>query len=122
MEHDKVGVETKSFRSERTEEGMGKEKMDGEEGIPFNILEVEGEQSRCYDDTTDIGSEANNGGEKVCLAPNDHWMPIYAHYLVAGLRFPILGLLPSNSSLPSVSPSSVSLPEMVDKENYEITQ
>ncbi|GKV23673.1 hypothetical protein SLEP1_g33375 [Rubroshorea leprosula] len=35
-----------------------------------------------------IGSE-----ELACLAPRDHWMPLYAHYLAVGLRFPILELL-----------------------------
>ncbi|GKV02678.1 hypothetical protein SLEP1_g15076 [Rubroshorea leprosula] len=31
--------------------------------------------------------------ERACSAPGDHWMPLYSHYLVAGLRFPILDLL-----------------------------
>ncbi|GKV18282.1 hypothetical protein SLEP1_g28687 [Rubroshorea leprosula] len=31
--------------------------------------------------------------EKACSAPRDHWMPVYAHYLIAGLRFPIPELL-----------------------------
>ncbi|GKU90959.1 hypothetical protein SLEP1_g4896 [Rubroshorea leprosula] len=31
--------------------------------------------------------------ERACSAPQDHWMPIYSHYLMAGLRFPIPELL-----------------------------
>ncbi|GKV04528.1 hypothetical protein SLEP1_g16681 [Rubroshorea leprosula] len=31
--------------------------------------------------------------ERACSAPRDHWMPIYLHYLIAGLRFPIPELL-----------------------------
>ncbi|GKV26786.1 hypothetical protein SLEP1_g36021 [Rubroshorea leprosula] len=31
--------------------------------------------------------------ERACSAPQDHWMPIYSHYLIAGLRFPIPELL-----------------------------
>ncbi|GKV45380.1 hypothetical protein SLEP1_g52471 [Rubroshorea leprosula] len=31
--------------------------------------------------------------ERACSAPRDHWMPMYTHYLIAGLRFPIPELL-----------------------------
>ncbi|GKU89584.1 hypothetical protein SLEP1_g3708 [Rubroshorea leprosula] len=31
--------------------------------------------------------------ERACSAPRDHWMPIYSHYLIVGLRFPIPELL-----------------------------
>ncbi|GKV35919.1 hypothetical protein SLEP1_g44120 [Rubroshorea leprosula] len=31
--------------------------------------------------------------ERACSAPRDHWMPVYAHYLIARLRFPIPELL-----------------------------
>ncbi|GKV05829.1 hypothetical protein SLEP1_g17793 [Rubroshorea leprosula] len=31
--------------------------------------------------------------ERACSAPRDHWMPVYAHYLFAGHRFPIPELL-----------------------------
>ncbi|GKU89613.1 hypothetical protein SLEP1_g3734 [Rubroshorea leprosula] len=35
--------------------------------------------------------------ERACSAPRDHWMPIYSHYLIAGLRFPIPELLVGRS-------------------------
>ncbi|GKV05247.1 hypothetical protein SLEP1_g17281 [Rubroshorea leprosula] len=31
--------------------------------------------------------------ERACSAPRDHWMPVYSHYLIAGLRFPLPELL-----------------------------
>ncbi|GKV26843.1 hypothetical protein SLEP1_g36066 [Rubroshorea leprosula] len=31
--------------------------------------------------------------ERACPSPGDHWMSVYAHYLQAGLRFPIPKLL-----------------------------
>ncbi|GKV13487.1 hypothetical protein SLEP1_g24489 [Rubroshorea leprosula] len=31
--------------------------------------------------------------ERACSVPRDHWMPVYVHYLAAGLRFPIPELL-----------------------------
>ncbi|GKV48614.1 hypothetical protein SLEP1_g55411 [Rubroshorea leprosula] len=31
--------------------------------------------------------------ERACSAPRDHWMLVYSHYLVAGLRFPLPELL-----------------------------
>ncbi|GKV30733.1 hypothetical protein SLEP1_g39513 [Rubroshorea leprosula] len=31
--------------------------------------------------------------ERACSAPRDHWMPVYSHYLFAGLRFPLPELL-----------------------------
>ncbi|GKV39076.1 hypothetical protein SLEP1_g46895 [Rubroshorea leprosula] len=31
--------------------------------------------------------------ERACSAPRDHWMPVYSHYLYAGLKFPIPELL-----------------------------
>ncbi|GKV52947.1 hypothetical protein SLEP1_g59497 [Rubroshorea leprosula] len=31
--------------------------------------------------------------ERACSVPRDHWMPVYGHYLIAGLRFPVLELL-----------------------------
>ncbi|GKV44788.1 hypothetical protein SLEP1_g51946 [Rubroshorea leprosula] len=31
--------------------------------------------------------------ERACSAPRDHWMPVYSHYLMVGLRFPLLELL-----------------------------
>ncbi|GKU99434.1 hypothetical protein SLEP1_g12287 [Rubroshorea leprosula] len=95
---------------------------EGEE-IPSNILEIEGGDDRCYDVEADIVFEVKGyeselvtrdslsylvetydlphqvlirpAGvkERACSAPRDHWMPMYAHYLVVGLRFPIPELL-----------------------------
>ncbi|GKV30767.1 hypothetical protein SLEP1_g39547 [Rubroshorea leprosula] len=94
-----------------------------EEEIPSNIMEVEGNLGRCYDPKLDVVSEVkgyvselssgsslrglvNNYNlphhvlirlagvnERACSAPRDHWMPMYVHYLFAGLRFPIPELL-----------------------------
>ncbi|GKU92994.1 hypothetical protein SLEP1_g6641 [Rubroshorea leprosula] len=99
VEEVSVGIE--SFRSKRTvEEVGGKEGVEGEgvegEGVPSNILEVEGACERCYDVEVDIVSEVMGSAgveERACSAPRDHWMSVYAHYLAAGLRFPISKLL-----------------------------
>ncbi|GKV42368.1 hypothetical protein SLEP1_g49779 [Rubroshorea leprosula] len=71
---------------ERRERGVVEEE---EEEIPSNVMEVEGNGDRCYDPELDIVSEVKSpagGNERVCSAPRDHWMPMYVHYLVAGLR------------------------------------
>ncbi|GKV20461.1 hypothetical protein SLEP1_g30584 [Rubroshorea leprosula] len=90
--------------------------------IPITIVEVEGRRERCYDVDADIVAEVKQyeselgtkdslgylvesyeissrvlirpiGVEEgACSAPWDHWMPVYAHYLAAGLRFPMLEL------------------------------
>ncbi|GLT26831.1 hypothetical protein SLA2020_018730 [Shorea laevis] len=89
------------------------------DGIPPNILEVNNEVDRCYDIRADIISEVRQyetemgmrdslaylvdtydlsssvlirpAGveERAYSAPRDHWMPVYGHYLAAGLRFPL---------------------------------
>ncbi|GKV36264.1 hypothetical protein SLEP1_g44413 [Rubroshorea leprosula] len=94
-----------------------------EEEIPSNIMEVEGDVDRCYDPDlgivsevreyeSELGSRGSLRGlvgnynlphhvlirlarvnERACLAPRDHWMPMYVHYLATGLRFPIPKLL-----------------------------
>ncbi|GKV14628.1 hypothetical protein SLEP1_g25471 [Rubroshorea leprosula] len=94
-----------------------------EDEIPSNILEAGGNVDGCYDPELDIVSEVrgyvselgSRGGlrglvgncnlphhvlirpagvnERACSAPQDHWMPLYVHYLIAGLRFPIPELL-----------------------------
>ncbi|GKV50782.1 hypothetical protein SLEP1_g57477 [Rubroshorea leprosula] len=93
------------------------------EGVLINVLEVEGRNERCYDFEADIvakvreyeselGTRDSLGylvetykipprilirpagvKEKACSTPRDHWMPMHAHYLAAGLRFPIPELL-----------------------------
>ncbi|GKV48258.1 hypothetical protein SLEP1_g55082 [Rubroshorea leprosula] len=94
-----------------------------EEEIPSNVLESGGGVDGCYDPdleivsevrgyVSELGSRSSLGGlvgncslphhvlirpagvnERACSAPRDHWMPIYLHYLIAGLRFPIPELL-----------------------------
>ncbi|GKV11512.1 hypothetical protein SLEP1_g22766 [Rubroshorea leprosula] len=91
--------------------------------VPITIVEVEGRRERYYDVDADIVSEVKqyefeletkaslgylvesyeiSSGvlirlagveERACSAPWDHWMLVYAHYLAAGLRFPIPELL-----------------------------
>ncbi|GKV26049.1 hypothetical protein SLEP1_g35411 [Rubroshorea leprosula] len=94
-----------------------------EDEIPSNILEAGNGIDGCYDPDLEIVSEVRGYvselgskeslrglvgncnlphhvlirpagvNERACSAPRDHWMPLYVHYLVAGLRFPIPELL-----------------------------
>ncbi|GKV46857.1 hypothetical protein SLEP1_g53818 [Rubroshorea leprosula] len=125
LEYGDVGIESGWSGLERTKGEVGREEMvkGEEEGIPLNVLEVEGGGDKCYDREADIVSEVmgykselvtrdslnylvdtyalpyqvliRSAGveEKACSVPRDHWMPMYAHYLAVGLRFPILKLL-----------------------------
>ncbi|GKV37957.1 hypothetical protein SLEP1_g45917 [Rubroshorea leprosula] len=89
--------------SEKTMEGVrgdevvrvGGNEMVGVEGdsVPITVVEVEGRIERGYDVEADIVEEATGVEERVCFASRDHWMPVYAHYLFVGLRFPIPELL-----------------------------
>ncbi|GKV11792.1 hypothetical protein SLEP1_g23013 [Rubroshorea leprosula] len=95
----------------------------GGDSIPITVVEVEGRGERDYDVNAEIVEEVQQyryelrtrdslghlvenyeissrvlvrpAGveERACSAPQDHWMPIYSHYLIAGLRFPIPELL-----------------------------
>ncbi|GKU96256.1 hypothetical protein SLEP1_g9508 [Rubroshorea leprosula] len=92
-------------------------------GVPLNILDREDEREDCFNLEEEIvgelmGYETSLGNksslahlvenyevlghvlmrparrrERACLALGDHWMPLYSHYLVAGLWFLILDLL-----------------------------
>ncbi|GKV06286.1 hypothetical protein SLEP1_g18185 [Rubroshorea leprosula] len=94
-----------------------------EDWIPSNILEAGNRVDGCYDLDLDIVSEVRGYvselgnreslrglvgncnlphhvlirpagvNERACSAPRDHWMPLYVHNLIAGLRFPIPELL-----------------------------
>ncbi|GKV01685.1 hypothetical protein SLEP1_g14225 [Rubroshorea leprosula] len=94
-----------------------------EDEIPSNILEAGNRVDGCYDPNLDMVSEVRGYvselgsrgslrdlvdncnlphhvlirpagvNERACSAPRDHWMPLYVHYLIAGLRFPIPELL-----------------------------
>ncbi|GKV49231.1 hypothetical protein SLEP1_g55994 [Rubroshorea leprosula] len=98
---------------ERRDEGVVEEE---EEEIPLNVLESGGGVDGCYDPdleivskvrgyVSELGSKSSLRGlvgncnlhhhvlirpagvnERACSAPRDHWMPIYLHYLIAGLR------------------------------------
>ncbi|GKV30030.1 hypothetical protein SLEP1_g38897 [Rubroshorea leprosula] len=98
---------------ERRDEVMVEEE---EKEIPSNILESRGGINGCYDPdleivsevrgyVSELGSRSSLRGlvgncnlphhvlirpaevnERACSAPRDHWMPIYLHYLIAGLR------------------------------------
>ncbi|GKV01149.1 hypothetical protein SLEP1_g13728 [Rubroshorea leprosula] len=93
------------------------------DSIPITVVEVEGRGERDYDVNAEIVEEVKQYRselrtrdslghlvenykissrvlvrparveERVCSAPWDHWMPVYSHYLIAGLRFPIPELL-----------------------------
>ncbi|GKV01719.1 hypothetical protein SLEP1_g14260 [Rubroshorea leprosula] len=93
------------------------------DGVPITVVEMEGRRERGYDIDADIveevkqyrselGAKDSLGHlvesyeifsrvlvrptgveERACSAPRDHWMPVYAHYLLAGLRFSIPKLL-----------------------------
>ncbi|GKV05336.1 hypothetical protein SLEP1_g17361 [Rubroshorea leprosula] len=97
--------------------------VEGVDNIPFTVVEVEGNGERGYDRNAEIVEEVKQyrselrtredlchlvetyeissrvlvrpAGveERACSAPRDHWMPIYSHYLYAGLKFPIPELL-----------------------------
>ncbi|GKU96130.1 hypothetical protein SLEP1_g9400 [Rubroshorea leprosula] len=97
---------------ERRDEVMVEEE---EEEIPSNILESGGGVDGCYDPdleivsevrgyVSELGSRSSFRGlvgncnlphhvlirpagvnERACSAPREHWMPIYLHYLIAGL-------------------------------------
>ncbi|GKV51224.1 hypothetical protein SLEP1_g57893 [Rubroshorea leprosula] len=93
------------------------------DNIPITVVEVEGRGERDYDENAEIVEEVKQyrselrtrdslghlvetydissrmlvrpAGveERACSAPRDHWMPVYSHYLYAGLKFPIPELL-----------------------------
>ncbi|GKV00547.1 hypothetical protein SLEP1_g13218 [Rubroshorea leprosula] len=93
------------------------------DSIPITVVEVEGRGERNYDVNAKIVEEVKQyrselrtrdslghlvenyeissrvlvrpAGveERACPAPRDHWMPVYSHYLIAGLRFPLPELL-----------------------------
>ncbi|GKV41023.1 hypothetical protein SLEP1_g48604 [Rubroshorea leprosula] len=95
----------------------------GVDSIPITVVEVESNGERGYDRNADIVEEVKQyrselrtrddlchlvetyeissrvlvrpAGveERACSAPRDHWMPVYSHYLMAGLRFPLPELL-----------------------------
>ncbi|GKV50112.1 hypothetical protein SLEP1_g56826 [Rubroshorea leprosula] len=92
-------------------------------GVPSNILEREDGREPCFNPEEEVVGEVaryetsleNRGSlahlvenygvpgrvlvrpagsrERACSAPRDHWMPLYSHYLAAGLRFPLPDLL-----------------------------
>ncbi|GKU93100.1 hypothetical protein SLEP1_g6728 [Rubroshorea leprosula] len=95
----------------------------GVDSIPITIVEVEGRGERDYNVNAETVEEVKQYSsklrtrdslghlvenyeissrvlvrptgveERACSAPRDHWMPIYSHYLITGLRFPIPELL-----------------------------
>ncbi|GKU89489.1 hypothetical protein SLEP1_g3622 [Rubroshorea leprosula] len=106
--------------SEKTVEGVVGV---GGDSVPIIVVEVKGGRERGYDIDADIVEEVRQykfelgtrdslgylvesyeissrvlirpAGvvERACSTPRDHWMPVYAHYLATGLRFPIPELL-----------------------------
>ncbi|GKV34198.1 hypothetical protein SLEP1_g42595 [Rubroshorea leprosula] len=88
LEYGDAGMISESSDSERMEEGVGRSEMVGVEGdrVPITVVEVEGRNERVLIRPARVK-------ERACSAPWDHWMPMYTHYLAAGLRFPIPELL-----------------------------
>ncbi|GKV19463.1 hypothetical protein SLEP1_g29724 [Rubroshorea leprosula] len=114
------GDEVESSRSERSG-GVGGEMV--EVGIPPNVLEVDPDRAKFYNEDEEVVEEVAGyestwkkrsdlthlveqyaipghvllrpagERERACSAPRDHWMPVYGHYLTAGLRFPVPELL-----------------------------
>ncbi|GKV17078.1 hypothetical protein SLEP1_g27629 [Rubroshorea leprosula] len=112
--------EVESSRSERS---GGVEGEMEEVGIPSNVLEVDPDRAKFYNEGEEVVSEvvgyesmwrrrsdlshlveqyaiqghvllrSAEERERACSAPRDHWMPVYRHYLTAGLRFPVPELL-----------------------------
>ncbi|GKV36313.1 hypothetical protein SLEP1_g44459 [Rubroshorea leprosula] len=95
----------------------------GRDSIPITVVEIDGRGGGEYDVNAEIVEEVKQyrselrtrdslghlvenyeissrvlirpagEGERACSAPLDHWMPLYSHYLYAGLKFPIPELL-----------------------------
>ncbi|GKV02581.1 hypothetical protein SLEP1_g15003 [Rubroshorea leprosula] len=114
------GSKVESSRSERSG-GVGGEVV--EVGVPPNVLEVDSDRAKFYNEEEEVVSEVVGyesmwrrrsdlshlveqyaipghvllrpvgERERVCSAPRDHWMPVYGHYLIARLRFPLPELL-----------------------------
>ncbi|GKV10868.1 hypothetical protein SLEP1_g22178 [Rubroshorea leprosula] len=114
-----VDVEGGEVVEVRRNEGNGVEV----DSIPFTVVEVESNGERGYDRNAEIVEEVKQyrselrtredlchlvetyeissrvlvrpAGveERACSAHRDHWMPVYSHYLYAGLKFPIPELL-----------------------------
>ncbi|GKV01046.1 hypothetical protein SLEP1_g13644 [Rubroshorea leprosula] len=106
----------RTVEDRREEVVVEEEEEEEEEEIPSNVLESGGGVDGCYDPdlqmvsevrgyVSELGSRSSLGGlvgncnlphhvlirpagvnERACSAPRDHWMPIYLHYLIAGLR------------------------------------
>ncbi|GKV20174.1 hypothetical protein SLEP1_g30333 [Rubroshorea leprosula] len=103
--------------------GRVEEVEDRDLRVPPNILEREDGREPCFNPEEEVVSEVagyettleNRGSlahlvenygvpgrvlvrstgsrERACSAPGNHWMPLYSHYLAAGLRFPLPDLL-----------------------------
>ncbi|GKV03522.1 hypothetical protein SLEP1_g15810 [Rubroshorea leprosula] len=108
---------------ERRDQRVVEEVEEEEDEIPSNILEAGNRVDGCYDPDLDMVSEVRGYvselgsreslrglvdncnlphhvlirlagvNERACSAHRDHWMPLYVHYLIAGLRFFIPELL-----------------------------
>ncbi|GKV49312.1 hypothetical protein SLEP1_g56068 [Rubroshorea leprosula] len=79
--------------------GSGRSVEEVEEvGVPSNILEVDDNRAKCY-----------NEEEEACSTPRDHWMLMYDHYLLVEPRFPVLELLVAllRENLFSAGPSCI---------------
>ncbi|GKV36245.1 hypothetical protein SLEP1_g44393 [Rubroshorea leprosula] len=128
----------------------------GVDSIPITVVEVEGRGERDYDVNAEVVDEVKQyrselrtrdslghlvenydissrvlvrpAGveERACSAPRDHWMPVYSHYLIAGLRFPLLELLVGllldyNIGLTQLVPNAMRGGSRRDKEWYYFT-
>ncbi|GKV43861.1 hypothetical protein SLEP1_g51111 [Rubroshorea leprosula] len=86
LEYNDVAMESGSFGSKRTRGGWGYKSELGTRDSLVYLVET-------YDLPPQVLIRPAGVEERACSAPQDHWMPMYAHYLAAGLRFPMLELL-----------------------------
>ncbi|GKU95533.1 hypothetical protein SLEP1_g8882 [Rubroshorea leprosula] len=101
LEYNDVSIEGESSGSKRTEGGRDKCYDSGAD----IVSEVKGYESELrgrdslsylvesYEISSRVLIRPARVKERACSAPKDHWMPVYAHYLAAGLRFPLPDLL-----------------------------
>ncbi|GKV06416.1 hypothetical protein SLEP1_g18314 [Rubroshorea leprosula] len=96
LEYGGMDSESSPSSSEKTMEGMRGDEVVGVGGdsVPITVVEVEVEN---YEISSRVLIRLARVEERACSTPRDHWMPVYAHYLVAGLRFPIPKLLVGGS-------------------------
>ncbi|GKV10422.1 hypothetical protein SLEP1_g21787 [Rubroshorea leprosula] len=97
LEYGDVSMTSELSDSERTEEGVGRDA-----DIVGEVKQYESELGtrdslgylvESYEISSRVLIRPAGVEERVCFAPRDHWMPVYAHYLAVRLMSPIPELL-----------------------------